>query len=67
MIALALLLGRIFITLVTGEIKALLQNKRNMIFPAWLGQDFFGHVAVDIGQAEVATSVVEGELLVVQA
>ena len=67
MIALALLLGRILITLVTGQIKALLQNKRNMIFPAWLGQDFFGHVAVDISQAEVATSVVEGEFLVVQA
>ena len=67
MIVLALLLGRILITLVTGEIKALLQNKRNMIFPAWLGQNFFGHVAVDISQAEVATSVVEGELLVVQA
>ena len=66
MIALALLLGRIFITLVTGEIKALLQNKRNMIFPAWLGQNFFGHVAVDISQAKIATGVIEGELLVVE-
>ena len=67
MIALALLLGCIFITLVTGEIKALLQNKRNMIFLAWLGQNFFHHVAVDISQAEVATRIVESEPLVVQA
>ena len=67
MIALTLSLGRILITLVTGEIKVLLHNKRNMIFSAWLGQDFFYHVAMDISQAEVATSVVESELLVVQA
>ena len=66
MIALTLSLGRILITLITGEIKALLQNKRNMIFPAWLGQNFFGHVAVHISQAEVAPGVVEGELLVVE-
>ena len=32
-----------------------------------LSQNFFYHVAMNISQAEVATSVVESELLVVQA
>ena len=67
MISLTLLLGRILITLVTGEIKGLLYNKRNMTISAWLGQNFSHHVAMDISQAEVATRVVESELLVVQA
>ena len=65
MIVLTLSLGRILITLITGEIKALLQNKRNMIFPAWLGQNFFGHVAVDISQAKVTTGIAVGKLLVI--
>jgi hypothetical protein len=38
-----------------------------MTISAWLGQNFSHHVAMDISQAEVATSVVESELLVVQA
>ena len=67
MIALTQSVGSILVTLVTGEIKGLLYNKRNMTISAWLGQNFSHHVAMDISQAEVATSVVESELLVAQA
>ena len=33
----------------------------------WLREYFLYHVAVDVGQAKIATRVVEGKLLVVQA
>ena len=32
-----------------------------------LGQNFLGHVAVDISQAKIAPRIIEGQLLVVQA
>ena len=65
MIALTLSLGRILITLVTGEIKGLLHNKK-MIFLPSLRHNFFCHVAVDIGQAKVATGIAVGELLMIK-
>ena len=66
MIALTLSLGRILITLVTGEIKGLLHNKK-MIFLPSLRQNFFCHVAVDIGQAEVTAGIAVGKFLMVEA